>query len=379
MTDPVRTPANSRAALLLWPIALLTAIFWVRESYVAGDGSDLYPVWQAVKAFLHGGAPYGVEAFVYPPSALLLFAPLGFFGFTGARIIFHVINAACITGSAVLLLRHFRVRWLSPVAPAVMFAVFVSFPVHSTLGLGNVNGPVLLAEAAAFVLLARRKDFAAGAVFGLGLAVKPILAPLLLIFLLDRRFRAAATAVAVPILLSVVAIPLTHDVTGFVHDVVPFLARGNYSSNYLINTSLRGSVRILELPAALGTALRVVALAAGVTGIAIRRRIGGDERIVLAELSGIALATTFLVFPFSWPYYCLFLMPVFVSFADEDSMINGWRLALAGAALYGVASPDLHPRLQSVRVTGGLIALLLSLASVRTTRDGRAKVQSNTR
>jgi len=339
----------------------------VRDTYVSGPGGDLVPVLRAARAFVHGGAPYGVEAFVYPPSALVLFAPLGFVGPHAGRLLFHLADAGAIAAAVWLMLRYAGVRLGSAVAPAVVFAVFITTPARSTLGLDNVNGLVLLAEVAALVLLRDDRPVAAGVAFGLGLAVKPVLAPVLVLLLLDRRVRTAVVAVAVPAALSIVALAVTPALSGFVRDVVPFLLRGNYDANYLINTSVSGAVRILELPGSLSVPARVIAGLGGVVVLVVHRRANPPDDQRLVEAFGIVMATTFLVFSFSWAYYCIYLLPVFVSTAVDDASVDRVRLAALGAAFYLMASPDYLARLGSVRVTAGLALFVATFAGRRRT------------
>jgi arabinofuranan 3-O-arabinosyltransferase len=364
---PVRAVMRSvsPAAAVLWPIALFTMAHQIRDTYVSGPGGDLVPVLRAAHAFVHGRAPYDVDAFVYPPSALVLFAPLGVVGLRAGRLLFHLADAAAVVAAVWLLLRYARVRLGSPVAPAIVFAAFITTPVRSTLGLDNVNGLVLLAEVVTLVLLRRGRPVAAGVAFGLGLAVKPVLAPVLVLFLVDRRVRTVVASVAVPCVLSLVALAFTTDLGGFVRDVVPFLLRGNYDANYLINTSLRGAVRILELPSALSYPVRIAAAVAGAAVLVAHRRTNPPDDHRLVEAIGIVMATTFLVFSFSWAYYCIYLLPVFAVLADERSEVDRVRLAALGAAFYLVASPDYLARLGSVRVTAGLVVFVAAFAGRR--------------
>ena len=66
---------------------------------------------------------------------------------------------------------------------------------------GNINGCVLLLEVLFFRWILDGKvghQWWAGVAIGLSLVVKPVLAPLLLLPLLNRQWRAVVTAIAVP-------------------------------------------------------------------------------------------------------------------------------------------------------------------------------------
>lgn len=361
-----------RVALFLWPIAVLTAVHQARDSLVTSTGGDLVPVWRAARAFVERSEPYHVVGFVYPPSALLLFAPLGALSFNQAHLVFHVLNTGSIVMAAVLALRVFGIRPASATAAAIMFALFISAPVRLTLYTENVNGVILAALMFAFSAVISGRWTLAGLVFGLGLAVKPVLLPLLLFPILARQWRGFLTAIALPILLSALVLPFVTDSAKYVTEVVPFLWKGNYPQNYAINTSIAGAVRILDLSPWFASVMRVVTLVAGSTLIWFRLMAADERTIIAAHLVGLALPITFLVFSFSWPYYALYLLPVFVSFASPHSTLDGSRLMVAGAAAYLIASPDYLARFGSVRITCGYFVLLAALVP---TPVGRSKAR----
>ena len=90
-----------------------------------------------------------------------------------------------------------------------------------------------------------------------------------------------------------------------------------------------------------------------------------DPGVRAARLIGVVLATTFLAFSFSWPYYSLFLLPTFVCLASSRFEARGPQLLLFGAALYLLASPDYVGRFQAPRVTAGYFALLAALLPLK--------------
>ena len=243
-------------ALVLWPITILSIVHQVRTTLEPGSASDFIPVWNAARDLIAGGQPYHQPGFVYPPSATLLFAPLGLLTFDRAHLIFHAVNAVGILFATFLAFRTFKVDLSSIAAPALTFAVFLSAPVRLTLYTENVNGIILAAAMAAFICAVARRWTAAGLAFGVTLAIKPVLMPLLMLFVFVRQWRAVASAVAVPVFLSAIALPFFGGASSFVTDVIPFLLKGNYAENYIINTSLRGAAEILGLPSWLASVAR---------------------------------------------------------------------------------------------------------------------------
>ncbi|MDJ0114093.1 glycosyltransferase family 87 protein, partial [Rhodococcus erythropolis] len=93
--------------------------------------------------------------------------------------------------------------------------------VTNTLVFTNINGLVLLGEVAFLLLLMRKKDLWAGAAIGLTIAVKPTLAPLLLLPLVRGQWKVLVTALGIPFILTAVAWPLASDPMDFVRRTVP--------------------------------------------------------------------------------------------------------------------------------------------------------------
>jgi arabinofuranan 3-O-arabinosyltransferase len=255
---------QTRAALFFWPISALTALHQVRDTLVTSPGGDFIPVWRAARAFVNGSEPYRVDGFVYPPSAVLLFAPFGRLTFGHAHLLVHLLNATCLLAAAVVALRLFRIRLSSPVAAAIVFALFISAPGRLTLYLDNVDGLVLATGMFAFLAAVEGWPTAAGTLFGLGLAIKPVLLPLVVLPLLAKQWRMIAAAGVVPFARCLLVLPVLPGAASFVTDVLPFLWKGNYPQNYTINTSFVGAVTILQLAGSLATVLRLVTLSIGV-------------------------------------------------------------------------------------------------------------------
>ena len=106
--------------------------------------------------------------------------------------------------------------------------MFCTESVTNTLVFANINGCVLLVEVLFFRWLLSGKvsdEWWAGAAIGLSLVVKPVLAVLLLLPLLNRQWRSLATAIAVPLVFNAAAWPLVSDPMDFVKRTVPYISR----------------------------------------------------------------------------------------------------------------------------------------------------------
>ena len=269
-TGPPTTAAVVRTAL--WPIAIMSIIHrsWVLTSngYITDDWA---PVYWALRHF-RASEPVYNEAFdqvdphyLYPPGGTLLMAPFGYFdSIFAARNWFILLNTLAIIAAACLLVRLFNFPLTSVALPALLAAIFVTESVTNTLVFTNINGCILLAE----VLFLRwmldgrvSRQWLAGIAIGLSLVVKPVLAVLLLLPLLNRQWRTLVTAIALPVAFNALAWPLVVDRSNFIHRTLPYIL----STRDYFNSSVLGNGTYYGLPTWLILALRLlfVALAAG--------------------------------------------------------------------------------------------------------------------
>jgi arabinofuranan 3-O-arabinosyltransferase len=360
---------RKQCEIALWSACALSLILLVAVSYHQNEAVDFRPVWEGVTAFLHGGHPYSVNLFVYPPSSLLLFAPIGFVGFDAARLAFILFDAALILVAAALCLRLFQVSRRSLMVPVFCLAVILSAPVGTTIHLGNVNGLVFAGECAFLLAAARERWAMAGWLLGLTLAIKPVLAPLLLLFVFARQWGAIARAALLPCALSAVALFFAEAGNEFFTITVPFLLEGNASDLQGFNMSLEGTGNALGVPSLVIGAVRAASVALVGLLLWLRMREREDSFAWLLDATGLVLIATLLAFSFSWSYYALYLVPVLVLIATRASRARRWAL---WPALFLIASPDvfiwrhsspLASDLATVRVTAGLLLLIVGFAA----------------
>lgn len=369
------SPATQRL-LLTVAIALLAGRILLSFRY---GGGDFLPVWTAVRAFFHQQTPYGVRLFVYPPSSLLLFAPVGLLGFGAAKIAIIVVDAVAIVAAALLSLRIFGVSWRSAAAAITLIGLGLFAPVTQTLYAANVNGLVVAGEAAALLAAVRQRWLLAGAFLGLTFAIKPVLLPLVLLLALERQWRSLLISLSIPAILSGFALLLSVDGGLFFSRTVPFLIGGEGQSGE--NVALAGAVVAIGLPLWSAGLLRVLILVAALA-IAWRRwpAIAGTP-LELVEMASLIVITTILVASFGWPYYGIYLIPLLVSLVHPASAMRSW---LGGLGIYGIGGPDLglwlragHPGfvLLHLRFTLGFLLLLLAIG-VRSRRSRAPALRS---
>lgn len=353
----------------LWPLAVMTVLNRVFIKAVNGFVTDDYkPVYQASLDFLNGREVYTANFdsvdphYLYPPSGTLLIAPIAVIDYEKSRWLFILLNAVAILIAWYLLLKLFNYTLRSIAAPALLLAMFMSETVINTLVFTNVNGCLLLAEMLFLMLLLQRRDLWAGVILGLSMAVKPTLAPLLLIALVRKQWTLVATAVAVPIVLTGVAWPLSKDPEAFFSRTTPYLME---TRDYF-NSSIPGNAEYYGLPPWLmwgirGTMAVLVLIALWI----LYRYYRKDELFFVTTASGLLLTAEFLLLSLGQMYYSMLLFPFLMSVVLRNSVLRNWP---AWLAVFGFMSydkwlsdrwPDIGRNLEYLRITFGWGLLLI--------------------
>lgn len=353
----------------LWPLAIMTVLNRVFIKAVNGFVTDDYkPVYQASLDFLNGREVYTANFdsvdphYLYPPSGTLLIAPIAVIDYEKSRWLFILLNAVAILIAWYLLLKLFNYTLRSIAAPALLLAMFMSETVINTLVFTNVNGCLLLAEMLFLILLLQRRDLWAGVILGLSMAVKPTLAPLLLIALVRKQWTLVATAVAVPIALVGIAWPLSKDPEAFFSRTTPYLME---TRDYF-NSSIPGNAEYYGLPPWLmwgirGTMAVLVLIALWI----LYRYYRKDELFFVTTASGLLLTAEFLLLSLGQMYYSMLLFPFLMSVVLRNSVLRNWP---AWLAVFGFMSydkwlsdrwPDIGRNLEYLRITFGWGLLLI--------------------
>ena len=334
------------------------------------QGYDTAPLWNAVRALLEGGTVYtekGAGDLLYPPSALIMLLPLGAFSLPWAGRLFFLVDLATILAATAILLNVCGLRWRGLPGAIALLTISLAWPVLFTLDAGNVNGPLLLGLALFLLAATRGLWTTAGLCLGLTLALKPLLAPLLIVLMLYRRWKAMAIAVAVPFALSGLVLLLAPSTLHFFDRTLPLLFRGQNEDIQDASIALSSVAERFSFPGPVTTAIQLAVLA--FTGILVWRRwLSSDdaEPRRLIELSSIVLVGAFLISSFAFPHYGIFLLPLAVSIADSSSPYRDW---LTWGLLFCLATPiswqlDMLPDdmndILAERFTFALLLLLLS-------------------
>jgi arabinofuranan 3-O-arabinosyltransferase len=343
-----RTSPPSVATVLrsiLWPLAILLII---HRSYVLATNGyitdDYGPVYRAVSNFRRGWDIYNEHLdyvdphYLYPPGGTLLMAPFGYLPVDASRWWFESINCAAMIIAAYFLIRLFGYTFSSVAYPALLVAMFCTESVINTLVFGNINGCVLLLEVLFFRWILDGKanhEWWAGVAIGLSLVVKPVLAPLVLLPLLNRQWRAVLMAIAVPVVFNVAAWPLVADPMNFITRTLPYI----FSIRDYFNSSIQGNGVYYGLPMWLILLLRIVFAALAVVAIWLLYRYyrTRDPLFWFITSSGVLLIASWLVSSLGQGYYSMMLFPFLMTVVLPNSVIRNW---VAWVAVYGFMSAD---------------------------------------
>jgi hypothetical protein len=278
------------------PIVLLVgaADAWAREHTLAFDFSRAYA--PAAHLLLHGSSPYGPAtravlrsqtAFVYPPIAAFLAAPLAALPAQAGNVLVTVLAAFAVPAIlAVVGVRDWRCYG----------AALLWMPTTSAIHLGTIT--VVLAVGVAVAWRWRDHAVRAGLVLGLVIALKLFLWPLLLWFAITKRLEAAAVAVASAIVLLLVP---WAPIGGA--GLLSYPHRLSLLSSLEARRGFSPAALLFHLGVGWGAAEATgYALGIGLLVLAYRRR--NSEAAALGLVCGASLLLT----PILWPNYLLIML-----------------------------------------------------------------------
>lgn len=326
------------------------------------------------KAFLNDANPYLITDVVSPPSGLLLIAPLRMFSFEAAAIILQVVSAVSLSAALYLLLTRLLNQSRTTALMGAFLVAGIAAPAYSTTGLGNLNGPLLFSFVLALVASLDGNERRVGFWMGVGFAIKPVLAPIWIVLLIQRRWKAAGWSFAVPAVGSVIAIAINPKTLHFIDDGLPNIF-ANLSERFPnFDVAIGAVVRTADLPNVLTPIGRLVAVAltAGIAWMVWQRQdhaTNDDETRTLdwIELGAVVFLGYLLASTFAWRYYVVYLFPIFVLALKRTSLAYN-PLVWIGAVLLllpddpGAVGDNYLPQtVRVVRQTGSITLVLLGL------------------
>ena len=319
----IRLPRSAAGALTVaaWSLAVFSWVGLYRlTDRGSGLGWDLLTTWRAERIFAHGGAPYAVKAFLYPPSCLLLLRPLG--SLTRHQLtVGGLVGTLVIAWVSVMISAHaLGKKWWGITAALTIWLLHFTEAMRGELSLENVTVLGFLALAACYVFALRGRWVPAGAAIGLSLAVKPLLLVVLLVFVLARKWKALAVAVLIPAVLNLVAFAIVAD-PGQVWSKLPsLLNRAGYGINF--NSAWVDVARILGAPVGVSILLRLATVALVVLGALLSWSRLNDPRLQLVTTTSLLLIGSFLAGTLSEYHFMLTLVPLAMTVVLRGSPIR---------------------------------------------------------
>jgi hypothetical protein len=262
-------------------------------------------LWEPARAVLDGGAIYppptaGAVATgnptVYPPLFILASIPLTVLPVTLAAWVWFFVLAGCVLGALWILgVRDWRCHVLAVTSLVVVHGMYF----------GNLTLVLVLLLAVAWRY--RDRPASAGLAVGVAVAAKLFVWPLVVWFLLTRRFRAAAWALVSAALL--VIGPWA---------VIGFDGFADYPSLLRVVQDVYSvrSLSVSTVAASLGASVDVAVAAAAVAGVVCLgaaawfvRGVDGDRRAFAATVGACIFASSIV-----WPnYFALLFVPIAIT------------------------------------------------------------------
>lgn len=338
-TSPFTGPVH-RIGVIIAVLASLAALLpWLLDSGPSlryAIDIDVYR--EGAKAFMAGDNLYtrsyqvgGIELpFTYPPLAAILFIPLALVPYGFALVGWTLLTAVLLWWCMTIVLRHIlptladaghRViaAWLLPLA-------LVAEPVRETLAFGQIN--VILMALVLADTLTRRPLLPRGVLIGLAAAIKLTPAVFILVFLVQRRWRAAATTflAGVGFTLAAAAVSLENSLTYWLSTLPDTSRIGNEA--YASNQSIRGLLARLvdpgeQAPTALWFVLVLLSLGLVITAML---RVAKHEQTLGVVL--LASTVALVCSPVSWSHHWVWLLPIGVTLLGV-----AWQRRSSGAAV----------------------------------------------
>ncbi|ONI70257.1 hypothetical protein ALI144C_47145 [Actinosynnema sp. ALI-1.44] len=301
-----------RVGALLGAVAAAGVTLWLLLTYgssniervLATDMSwhpDFDTFHKSAIALVNGNPIYDTGATVVnlnPPFWSVLMAPFAPLDLLTAYRLFGVITVFLVLAGLLLVAWDLRAPyWTWWVVSA---AVLASSPLLGTFALGQVYGVLAIGLALAWFLQRRGRPILAGIAFGLVIAIKPTLAPILLLPVVQRQWKTLQAAVAAGVVATLVGVLVAGP-----EETLRWweVLRAEHLSTFLDNASLPSLVSRLGGPAWVGFVLGAAVLAFTL------RRMRHDPDMGLWAVT----AATLLFSPVAWHNYLVLCFPgVFV-------------------------------------------------------------------
>nr|WP_255426768.1 glycosyltransferase family 87 protein [Pseudonocardia sp. C8] len=313
---------------------------------------DFDTFWQSAHALVEQGpgsaAIYDTGARLNnlnPPLLSVLLAPFGLLEPVTAYRLFTALSVALVVGAVGVACRETGIgltwTWL------VLGGVLASSPLHGTLLLGQIY-PLLLAGLVAGWLAERRgHPRLAATCYGVTVALKPSLGPLLLLPAAQRRWRPFLAGIAAAATATLAGVAVAGPATAWQWIAMVLTEPVGPTPD---NASLPGLALRWGLPTVVGTVAGGLLLAGTLCHYARRSARDGRSAAAGTDPAGTApfavVATGLLAAPIAWHNYLLLLVPglvVLVASAPRGATRRRVVAAILALAVVPVGWVDLWP------------------------------------
>jgi arabinofuranan 3-O-arabinosyltransferase len=328
-----RSARDSRwLALSLWLLVLVVGVVDIHHVVVdpvAWWGLDYRHTINSVVDLVHHRALDPL--FVYPPGLLILEMPLLIIKH-GRRDFVLLIEVAGMIVTLWALAKVLLPRRLAdPGMAFIALAMVLSAQFVFALQLENLTLLLLPAAALFFLAIDRDRWLWAGVILGLSFTVKPMLVPLIVILILQRKWKATAISLAIPTVLSGIALLFVADPGSVIRNTISWTV-GSKAGGESNSANLVEVAKMLNLGSTAATAARIVVVLAA---LVIARQLWMSSLRPISKYiwtSQVLLAGLFLSSTETHVFYPLLLLPLAVLALSESQSPSSW-IAAAGLLL----------------------------------------------
>ena len=309
------TPGRIVAAVLvLVALGTAAALTVLHRDVLLGmvpspDMRELHPdfdtFWQSAVAMLHGDDIYRTPAKLTnlnPPVLSVLLAPFALLEALPAYRLWVALTVLMIVVAVWAVARELRIGRLW--TAAALLALVLASPLHGTLLLGQIYGLLLVALVAGWIAERRGHPMPAAVLYGVAVAFKPSLAPILLLPFVQGRWRPGAAGIAGAAVATLVGVAAAGWSSG-----LEWLRIGLSTAvpDVVDNAALPGVAVRFGLSSTVGTVAGGLLLVATLVVLGRRARAGAADPAGTAPWAVVAAGL--LTAPIAWHNYLLLLWP----------------------------------------------------------------------
>ncbi|MFD3704037.1 glycosyltransferase family 87 protein [Nocardia sp. NPDC058658] len=264
---------------------------------------DFDTFWKSAVAITHGTDIYATPAKLVnlnPPLVSVLLTPFAALDVFTAYRVFVVLTLLMVVGSVLAVCSELRLR--PAVTALATLGVLASWPLFGTLMLGQIYPLLLVGLVAGWIAQRRGRPVLASVLFGIVVALKPSLAPILLLAAVQRQWVPFKAGIAGAALASLIGVFVAGPSSAMGWLRIAFSAS---VPGWVDNASLPGLAVRFGLPSAIGTVLGLVVLAGTLWWCGRHRdRVDPGGTALWA-----VLAAALLFSPIAWHNYLILLWP----------------------------------------------------------------------